>query len=100
VGDQKLVEAVKSAKRTPLYRSQRAVLACVSPEDVWADSEAGVVFVVFLMRSPPDSTLGFVIDSSTRQIVRSGIVTMEINGDVLEVRNRTLPDPLDAGPLR
>jgi hypothetical protein len=69
-------------KRSPEYRSNRHLLACVTPSEVWQDDGAErTVFVLFQTRALSEEYVGFAVDSRRREVVTSAIVSLEIRGD-------------------
>lgn len=63
-----LVRAVRTVKRSPLYRRYRPHLASRTPADVWLDSETKLVIVTFqaerATREAFYDVLAFSVDSA------------------------------------
>jgi hypothetical protein len=85
-----LVGAVKLAKRSRAYRSNRDALACVTPAEIWR--EDGVVFLLFELASASEMFLAFAVDPESDRIVQSGILSIAVNGDRWEVRHHAPTD--------
>jgi hypothetical protein len=89
VGDPLLVAAVRTAKRTPVYRAKRNVLACVSPSELWYDEDDRLIFVLFGVKSSSEDFLGFAIDSTTQEVVQTAMLSLSLSGSQWRAQNRS-----------
>jgi hypothetical protein len=92
VADRALVAAVKIAKRSRSYRSNRDALACVAPTEIWREEDDDTVFVLFELASASEMFLGFAVDPQSARIVRSGILSIAVEGDEWRVRHDAATD--------
>ena len=90
MSDPELVAAVKSAKRTALYRGTRHRLTCPAPDEVWADSSIRTTFVVFSVRGQSQRLLGFAVAERTHAVIDAGIVSITVADNQWKVRNEGL----------
>lgn len=78
-----VVQAVKLAKRTGVYRAQRAALAGAAPSDAWLDAEAGTAIVLFELAGSvgEERLLGFAVDTATSSVVQAGVLVVGASKD-------------------
>lgn len=87
-----MVEAVKIAKRSSLYRESRSRLYGPAPADVWAEVQRGVHFVLFGLKAcdSRQSYLGFVVNAQRKLVVEAGVLALSFSSQGLQIQNSGL----------
>jgi len=91
VEDPGLVAAVRSTKRSLLYRERRALLQSVSPADVWAEPEHALAIVTFETAPADESAfqgfLAFSVDVETGEVQDVSLLSLALADEGWRVSN-------------
>lgn len=88
VEDRGAVGAVKTVKRSPVYRMWRSRLRCVAPTDVWhEDDDLYVVLFPLAERRGEEAFAAFSVDVRRSTVPQAAKLVLELESDGWVVRN-------------